>query len=154
MTRTVVIGLGNLLRGDDGAGIAVTRRVRAAAPEGVDVVELGDDLAGLLDAWSGMDLAVVVDAIRSDGPLGDVRWMELDPSRPLGGWRSPTSSHALGLASAVELGRTLGRLPGRLVLVGIEGAGAAAGDPLSPAVAEAVEAAAEQVLRAVEIPRR
>jgi hydrogenase maturation protease len=154
VTRTVVIGLGNLLRGDDGAGIAVARRVRAAAPEGVAVVELGDDLAGLLETWSGMEVAIVVDAIRSGRRPGEVRWIQLDPSRPMGGWRSPTSSHALGLAGAVELARALGRLPDRLVLVGIEGAGAAAGDPLSPAVAEAVQATAEQILLAVAKPRR
>jgi hydrogenase maturation protease len=154
VTRAVVIGLGNLLRGDDGAGIAVARRVRAAAPSWVEVVEVGDDLAGLLDAWAGMELAIVVDAIRSGEAPGKVRWIDLAPTRLPGPARSPTSSHALGLAGAVELARTLDRLPGRLVLIGIQAADTAAGEPLSPAVAAGVEVAATQILRAVADPGR
>ena len=55
-----------------------------------------------------------------------------------------SSTHAFGVADAVELARALGRLPGRLDVYAIEGASFAAGDRLSPAVERAVaELAAE-----------
>jgi Ni,Fe-hydrogenase maturation factor len=50
---TLVIGIGNPDRGDDAAGLAVARNVRAAAPAGVAVIELDGDQLALLDAWDG-----------------------------------------------------------------------------------------------------
>ena len=53
--------------------------------------------------------------------------------------RGGASTHGLGLAEAIELGRALGRLPARLVVYAIEGQGYATGAPLSPPVARAAE---------------
>jgi hydrogenase maturation protease len=51
----------------------------------------------------------------------------------------------MGAAEAIELARTLGRLPRRLVVYGIEGASFHPGAPLTPAVADAVKMAAGMV---------
>jgi hydrogenase maturation protease len=48
------------------------------------------------------------------------------------------STHALGVAEAIELARALGRLPARLEVYAIEGARFTAGAGLSPAVEQAV----------------
>jgi hydrogenase maturation protease len=56
---------------------------------------------------------------------------------PAGVFRS--STHAFGVGDAVELARALGRLPRRVVVYGVEGAGFESGAPLSPAVAAAVD---------------
>ena len=50
-----------------------------------------------------------------------------------------SSTHAFGVADAVELARALGRLPGRLDVYAIEGASFTAGDSLSPEVERAVD---------------
>jgi hydrogenase maturation protease len=60
-----------------------------------------------------------------------------------------TSSHHLGLADAVELARTVGRLPRELVVLGIEGASFAAGEGLTPAVEAGVRLAADAVLEEI-----
>jgi len=60
----VVIGVGNSMRRDDGAGIAVVERARPLLPPGVEVRTLGGETTSLLDAWEGAGLAVVVDAVR------------------------------------------------------------------------------------------
>jgi hydrogenase maturation protease len=65
---------------------------------------------------------------------------------PLPPFVSATSTHALGLGDAIELARTLGRLPSRLIVYAIEGARFGAGDALTPAVAAAVETTAEAAL--------
>ena len=49
------------------------------------------------------------------------------------------STHHLGVAEAVELGRSLGRLPDRREVIGIEGGWFGAGRGLSPEVRGAVE---------------
>jgi hydrogenase maturation protease len=63
--------------------------------------------------------------------------------------RSSTSTHAVGVAEAIELARTLGRLPGRVIAYGIEGNRFEAGTELSPPVAAAVDLVAARVAREV-----
>ncbi len=141
-----VIAVGNPLRADDGAGAEVARRLAGRVPAGVRLVELGGEPAELLDAWDGLRVVVVVDAVRAGAAPGTVHRFDAS-SAPLAVRTGSTSTHGLGLAAALELGRALGRLPPRVIVVGIETAGDdAPGGTLSPPVQGAIEAAAERVL--------
>jgi hydrogenase maturation protease len=133
----IVIGVGNAWRGDDGAGLAVARRLRALSPDGVEVREVEGDAIALVEAWAGAD-RVVVDAAASGAPPGTVRRFDAR-SGPLPARHLRSSTHAFGVPDAVELARALGRLPGRLDVYAIEGASFTAGDRLSPAVERAVD---------------
>ena len=145
---TLLIGLGNLQRGDDGVGIAVVRRVVEIAAEDVEVVE-SDDPASLIDTWSAVERVVVVDAMKSDRPAGTVLALDVtETPLPSDGWATG-GTHALGLAAAVELSRALGRLPQRLVVIGVEVDGLITGTELTPAVRAAVKPAADVALRAL-----
>ncbi|MGZ4244637.1 MAG: hydrogenase maturation protease, partial [Solirubrobacteraceae bacterium] len=62
----VVIGVGNELRGDDGAGPLVMRRLRDAGLE-VAVCHGGTEL---LDLWHGASAAILVDAVATGAPAG------------------------------------------------------------------------------------
>lgn len=146
--RIVVVGVGNPWRRDDGAGPAVAEAVRERTGRGVDVVALDGEAARIIDAWDGADLAVVVDAIRTGAEPGTVQ--RLDAAGPEPAAVPPASSHGLGVQHAVALGRALGRLPRRLVLVGVEGAEFGHGSRPTAAVAAAVEPAARLVAGIVE----
>ena len=143
--EVVVAGIGNDLRGDDGVGPAVARRVaRHGPPPRVAVCALDDPLE-LLWAWEGCHLAVVVDATCSGAAPGTVRVIDLGRAGVTG--RSGVqSTHALGVASVLALARALGRAPRRVVLVAVEGAEFGPGRGLSPAVAAAVAEAAARVV--------
>lgn len=149
---TLVVGLGSPQRGDDAVGIevaaAVSRAVRHLGVQGVEVVPR-EDPTDLVITWSGRDLVVVVDAVTSGAAPGTL--VQVDVGRGHPGWSEACrtgagGTHALGLASAVELARALDRLPGRLVVVGVEAAGFEHGTELSPPVAEAVPHATESIL--------
>ena len=143
--KPLVIGLGNPLRGDDAAGLLVARRlIELADPQSVEVVELEGEPARLLDAWEGAELAIVVDALSSGGEEGELSWFDVS-GEPLPAGARAASTHALGLAEVIELGRALGRLPARLVVIGIEGANFSVGSAPTDAVLRAVEAAAASV---------
>jgi hydrogenase maturation protease len=133
----VVIGVGNCDRGDDGAGLAVAERLRALRlPDATVVTSLGEP-TDLIDAWSGSDLAIVVDALVPRGAPGRVR--RFDAVRePLPVRVFAASTHEFGVAHAVELARALAVLPRRLVVFGIEAGSLEAGRPLGPEVAGAV----------------
>jgi hydrogenase maturation protease len=135
---SVVIGMGNPMRGDDGVGRRVARLLRQRLPSHVTVHECEGQAIELMDAWDGFAHAVVVDAARGGGISGTVQRFEVvDEALPeaFGG----VSAHGLGLAEAVGLGRALDRMPGRLVVYAIEGCAFEVGTGLSAGVESAIE---------------
>jgi hydrogenase maturation protease len=142
----LVIGVGNPLRGDDAVGLAVADRVRTRVPGDVAVLEVEQEPTRLLDAWSGADVAVVVDACSAGGPPGTIHRFDVGDS-PLPARVFRSSTHAFGVGDAVELSRALNRLPARVVVYGVEGEDFAAGAGLSAPVESAVEAVAEAIVQ-------
>jgi hydrogenase maturation protease len=145
----MVIGIGNGWRRDDAAGLEVARRLRTLAPAGVSIDEREGEPAGLLDAWEGAESAVIVDAVSSGASPGTLHRFDA-VTGPLPTATFGHSTHALGLADAVELGRALGRLPRRLIVYGIEGQRFDAGAGLSPAVDRAVDRLCEKLRAELE----
>jgi hydrogenase maturation protease len=121
------------------------RRLRERAPEGVDVRELEGEPVSIVDALDGADRAFLVDAVSSGAAPGTVHRLDVS-EEPVPAALSAASTHTLGVGEAIELARALGRLPARVVLYGIEAESIAAGDELTPAVAQAVGAVVEEVL--------
>jgi hydrogenase maturation protease len=151
----VVIGLGNVYRSDDAAGLLVARRVRKSVASGVRVIEREGEPVGLLDDWDGLPLAVVVDALRNVEAPSPGRIHRFQPLlEPVPASFRHRGSHTIGLADAIELGRAMGRLPRRLVVYAIEGSDFASGDRCSPEVLAAVDGTAERVLQELaDVPR-
>jgi hydrogenase maturation protease len=145
--RVTLIGLGNRLRHDDAAGPEVAHRVRAAAPAGIDVLELRDDPIALLDAWNGADLAVVVDTVRTGAPPGTVHRLDLHGRMAVPDRRDRHSSHTLALGDLIELAGALERLPRRMVIIAIEGGELGHGIGLSVPVRAAVEVVVDNLLQ-------
>jgi hydrogenase maturation protease len=145
MNRNVVIGLGHHYRSDDDAGLEAARRVRARGLRKTTVIEHEGDAVDLVQLWAGAQLAVVIDAVRSGKAPGTIHRIDATEER-IPDHPRRDSSHAVGLGDAVELGRALGLLPDRLVVVGIEGADFTPGVGLSPEVAAAVDEVVELVV--------
>jgi hydrogenase maturation protease len=133
----LVVGVGTD-RGDDAAGLTVVRRLRASGHP-VTLAELAGDLTRLIDLWQPTDRVAVVDAVRSGAPAGTVQVLDA-AAGPLPAGAVPAgSTHGLGLDTAIELARGLGRLPARLIVYGIEGSQWTDGTGLSPEVSAAVD---------------
>jgi hydrogenase maturation protease len=134
----LVIGIGNPDRGDDAAGLAVAKRIRAATlPGEVTVRELVGDQLALIDEWTGATDVFVVDAVSSGGTPGTV--YQFDAADVLTERFRHRGTHMFSLADVIELARALDRLPRHLAGFGIEGADFAIGAALSPQVAAAVD---------------
>jgi hydrogenase maturation protease len=146
--RTVLIGIGNPLRGDDAAGVAVAERLRAAAPAGITVVACDAEPSRLIEAWEGADSVVLVDAVASGAGPGTLHRFDAS-AEPIEARALRSSTHAIGLAETIELARALGKLPPRVVVHGIEGASFEAGVPLTPAVEEAVGRLADLIVEEI-----
>jgi hydrogenase maturation protease len=140
----VVIGLGNEARGDDACGLWVARHLRPRLAGIARAFELNGEATGLLDLWEGAGLAVVIDAMRSGLPPGTVHRIEVGRD-PLPSPLPSTSTHGLSLGDAIALGTSLGRMPGQLLVYGIEASTFRPGDPMSAAVAASLEPTASRV---------
>ena len=132
----IIVGVGHSERQDDGVGPYVARALRR---RGLPAVVHEGDGSGLLDIWETRPACIVIDATAGDDASGRFRvFTDLDdPAFARAGFVH--STHRLGLPEAVALGRTLGRLPARLVVIGITGAAFGFGDTLTPQVTATAE---------------
>ncbi|MFF7295473.1 hydrogenase maturation protease [Streptomyces sp. NPDC008265] len=143
--RTVVIGLGNEFRRDDGLGWAVAgllerRAAQRQLPPGVVVARCDGDPGRLIALWEGAGLVIVVDACFPPltRPGRTHRWAVgasggLDLAAP-----ARHSTHGLGFAEALRLSDALGRSPRHLIVYAVEGADQSTGMGMTAPVARAV----------------
>ena len=131
----LILGVGNVDRGDDAAGPLVARRLRGL---GLDAREHSGEGLSLMESWTGAEDVIVIDAVVTGAPPGTISVWD---ARGVGVVRDAfrCSTHAFGVAEAVDLARTLGRLPGTLIIYGIEAQDFQPGHPASGAVLAAVK---------------
>lgn len=145
----IVIGIGNEYGRDDAAGLLVARKLKDRAPASVAVLEHGGEGAGLMECWKNTARVVLVDATASGASAGTICRFDA-ASNLLPARQFSRSTHAFGLAQAIELSRSLHELPARVVVYGIEGRNFSAGSGVSPEVGAAIEAVVERVLQEIE----
>ncbi|WP_327117495.1 hydrogenase maturation protease [Nocardia sp. NBC_01730] len=140
----VVIGLGNQYRGDDAVGPTVVSELQRYRLPNVELTLCDGEPVGLLEAWSGVDLAILVDAVLCEPSDPGRIWLSTMDN--LHGVTHSASSHTLGVPEALLLGRALDRIPGKLIVVAVEAANLDLGLGLSAPVAAAVPRVVETVL--------
>ena len=140
-----VIGIGNVYRGDDGAGIVAVRQLKGQLPSGVGVLEETGEGTSLMEAWKDAGSVILIDAIRSGAPPGTIYRLEAHAEK-IPAKLFLCSSHAFGVAEAIDLARALNQLPRSLIVYGIEGQSFEAGEVLSLPAEEAIRATVLQVL--------
>ena len=139
-----ILCCGNADRGDDAAGVRVAERLREL---GVPTEICSGEACALMDAWSGAQDVIVIDAVRTGAAPGTVHvWDACESKIP--NHASP-STHALGVGQAIELTRALDKLPGRLRVFGIEGASFEVGSTACVQVEEAAEGLARRLAEVV-----
>jgi hydrogenase maturation protease len=148
--QTLIIGVGNEFRGDDAVGICVARRLAALRLPNVRVIEQTGEGTDLIEALESAEFVYVVDAVSSKGLVGSIYRFEAQeqtlPAKYFG-----VSSHAFGVAEAIEIARSLGQLPPKLVVYGIEANNFELGSSLSPPVRQAAENVIRQLLQEVGV---
>lgn len=163
MIKTLVVGLGNPIRGDDGVGWKVAAEVerglekgttpsRSSRRQSVDVEYFALGGLSLMERLVGYDRAVIVDAVVTRRPVGTVSRLRLEDF-PEGGGANLAAAHDASLQTALALGRQLGaRLPRDVVVVGIEAERLwDFSEALSPEVAAAVPQAVGAVWDALNL---
>jgi hydrogenase maturation protease len=142
----LVLGLGNVLCGDDGLGVVAVHLLqrRYQAPDGVVVLDGGTLGLSLLPTLEQAREAILVDAIRADGPPGTLVRLEGDDVAPAVAAR--LSVHQVGVLDLLEAARWRGRYPPRLVLLGLVPESLELGVVRTPAVEAALAGLVERIV--------
>lgn len=147
---TLVIGIGNNLLCDDGAGIHVIELLRSRSlPKDVELIDGGTLSFTLLEQVENAEYLVIVDAAELDEEPGTVRvFRNAEMDAFLSNSRRP-SVHEVNLLDVLTAARLRGRMPKRYAMVGIQPLNvnwsSTPSEPVAKAVREAAEIIAELV---------
>jgi len=149
MTGTIVLGLGNLVHADDGAGVHAIHALQKderVAP-GVTLIDGGTQGLALLGLISCAERVLVIDAIDAGEPAGTILRFE---GKSLRGLPGKSSIHQLGFADMMIALELLGESPGEVRVIGVQPSSTEWGADLTPVVAQALPGLVDCVIAELE----
>ncbi len=146
MTGTLILGLGNLVHSDDGAGVQAIAQLQSdpRVQPGVQLIDGGTLGLALLPHICSAQRLLVIDAIDAGEKPGTVMRFE---GTALKGLPGKASIHQLGFADLMIALELIGESPGEVVVFGVQPESTAWGADLTPAVARAMPNLADCVTR-------
>jgi hydrogenase maturation protease len=144
--KTLVLGLGNELYGDDGIGIHIVRLARDSLKthqellpdeENINFKECSLSGLALLDVIVDCDNLVIIDTIKRTNPVtGKIRVFDVTQLRHIPG----PSPHYVSVPQTIEIGKTLGlKVPSQIKIIAVEAKNMYnLGEGLSPKMKEAI----------------
>lgn len=149
----VVVGVGNLLMGDEGIGIRLLELLQESLPHlpDVDLVDVATSGARLLHAVAGRRKAIIVDCAfqgTAPGTLSRSNPEALRSIKELSG----LSLHEGDVLEALHLSRVLGECPAEVIVFGIQPARVAPGQDLSPELARQLPLYLDAILAEISRP--
>lgn len=145
-SAALVLGLGNVVRSDDGVGVHVVRRLRdSGLREGdVDLIEGGTAGLLLLPHLADTRRAIIVDAIDCGAPAGTLVRFAGDSWATA--FANNLTPHDVGVRELLGAARLAGEWPEELVLHGVQPESVAIGTELTAPVAGAIDALIEAIV--------
>ena len=152
--KILVAGVGNVLRGDDGFGVAVAQSLIETNEYGSEVTVFEAGIAGIAlvqELMSGFDVLIIADTIHRGGEPGTLYVIEpqvpeLDEKSSNELHQSLADAHYSDPSKVLILAKALGVLPSKVFLIGCEPAGYdELGADFSPPVRQAVRVALEKI---------
>ena len=142
-TKTLVVGLGNVLLKDDGVGVQAVRELRRLLPKRIVVAEVGTAVLDALHLFEWADRVIAIDAMQAGGEPGTIYSFGLDEIAE----SERVSLHEVGLRAAFRFLR--GPLPGVTILA-VEPEDMDTGLELSPRVQAALPKLIQEAQRLTE----
>ncbi len=149
--RTLVLGLGNVLLGDEGIGVWVAESLgrEFGFPLEVDMLEGGTLGLDLLPRLDGVERLLLVDAVKLGREPGDI--VRLEGDAVPAALDVKISPHQIGMQDLLAAARLLGRKPPLVVLWGMEPERLDPGTGFSPRVAQALPQLRDRVLEELRL---
>jgi hydrogenase maturation protease len=147
--KTLILGIGNVLLRDEGAGIHAIRQLadRAERRDDIELMDGGTLSFSLAGAIEDAENLIVIDAAQYDGEPGTTRVFVGEQMDEFIGSNRKCSVHEVSLIDLMAIALLSGRLPQQRALIGIQPHNIDWGDTPSPDVASAIRLACDQALR-------
>ena len=146
--KTIILGVGNLILGDDGVGVHVVNEVKKRIKNpNITIDEAITGGMNLLDLILGYDKAIIIDAVKStESEKGTVKRIPISNFNTL----HSCNPHDVSLIEAIKMAEKLGetRIPREIIIIGIiiKELPCEFGEKLSKDIAAAVPKAVEMTL--------
>ncbi|MBS1494309.1 MAG: hydrogenase maturation protease [Bacteroidetes bacterium] len=118
--KFLILGIGNRFRSDDGAGVAVAEKIKKFEIDKFDVKIIDGEGTDIMESWKGYDNVIIIDAVQKNGSFGKIYEINACEEELQSDFFN-YSSHAFGLAEAINVSRVINKLPKLLIVYGIEG---------------------------------
>jgi hydrogenase maturation protease len=149
--RIAVIGVGNVLMGDEGIGVRVMEKLsQKTLPESVTLFEAGTAFHALVGELADYDKLVIVDVVEGSRPPGTIYRFDLTQALEGTASETPFSLHEMGIIAMLELERLVRQIPGEVVFVGVEPERIAPSLNLSPLLEQKLSELTRAVLRELD----
>jgi hydrogenase maturation protease len=148
--QVLVLGIGNILRSDDGIGVYAARDLAHNLDlSGVLVLDVGTSILSCVEKMSRARNIIAIDAVCAGGEAGTVYRIDLDEY--LTQVNLSSDAHGFSLVDAIKLSREITELPHSVILYGVEPANLCFGTALSSPVEMVLSSLVETV--SLEIQR-
>jgi hydrogenase maturation protease len=156
--RVLVLGIGNTLLSDEGAGVHAVRQLQqlqklqasAAVRSGIEYMDGGTLSFTLAGPIEDSDAVVIIDAADFGAEAGAVQVFEGAAMDDFLGAERRRSVHEVGLRDLMAVAALAGRLPERRALIGIQPLELGWGDAPSPRVAQGISCACTHALEIIQ----
>jgi hydrogenase maturation protease len=147
--KTLILGIGNSLLQDEGAGVHAIRQLAERLPEysGIELIDGGTLSFSLAGAIEDAEHLIVIDAAQYDGEPGTTKVFVGEQMDAFIGGNRKHSVHEVSLIDLLMIARLADHLPQRRALIGIQPRDIAWGEQPSPPVAAAIQQACDQALQ-------
>lgn len=150
--KTIILGVGNLILGDDGVGIHVVNAVKKQIRDpNITIDEAITGGMNLLDLILGYDKAIIIDTVKSEtSETGMVKRIPLSDFNTM----HSCNPHDVSLIEAIKMAKKLGetKIPREIVIIGVmmKEIPCEFGEKLSEDIAAAVPKAVEMTLNEIK----
>ena len=148
MERVAVIGIGNVLMADEGAGVEALKLLNErGCPENVELIDAGTAFFAIVSDLKDFKKLIILDVARGDQPSGTVYRFGMDDVK-----RGDVliSLHDIGVVDALRMETLVGKVPDDIVFFGIEPEKIALSMGLSPSVKQGLDHLVDRVMEELQ----
>ena len=144
MERVAVIGIGNVLMADEGAGVEALKLLNERGyPENVELIDAGTAFFAIVSDLKDFKKLIILDVARGDQPSGTVYRFEMDDVKS---GDVLISLHDIGVVDALRMETLVGKVPDDIVFFGIEPEKIALSMGLSSSVKQGLDHLVDRVM--------
>lgn len=144
-----ILGVGNILRGDDGVGIKIVEELKEKSlPSNIKVLELGTGGLKIIHKLEEFERVLIIDSVKMNSEPGDFRFFSPSEVKFL---KKSDGTHGTSIMEIIKISENLGFSPDEITILGIQPKNQKLGTDLSDEVEEKIPKIIDSIFEKLEI---